>query len=123
MRNTINIAFAALLFAVVMPDEDYIGRLAYRAETEVRFTWDDYHREARQFRSLSPDDRRALLYAQQLRVNQRRASGTPMMRIEQTAPKEPLLRVPPGGPWLLPLRTRPHYRRPQSQFYYHIIID
>ena len=119
---------AVLLCAFGATNEDeYLGRIAYRAQTQRNYS---YEKEKSDFLKLSETDRRAVIYAENILSQQRRAmyQGTPWMRIEQTTPVRPIQpRVYPQ-PWDSPI-YRPFYPYPayaspvyNPNIYYHVII-
>jgi hypothetical protein len=122
---------ALVLLCVAASDDEYLGRLAYRAQTEKRYSWENYQKDKSNYLSLSEIDRRALVQANRLR--QSITSGTPSMRIEQTAPATQPPRVYPelwDSPPYRPFYHYPgYYGNPYQfnypsypSFQYHVII-
>lgn len=121
---------------VGMSDDEYLGRLVYRTQTDKRYSWEDYQKDKAAYLSLSDIDRRAVAYASAYtsRLKQSFSSGTPSMRIQQTAPITPEpKRVYPelwDSPPYRPYYPYPGYYynphqfnyNPNSIFQYHIII-
>lgn len=112
-----NFIFAALLSVTLGadPDAEYLGKLMYRHQTERNYSAQQYQQDARNFLQKSDLERRATVYADNLRSQQLRSmsSGTPWMRIEQCAPPpyEPHKVYP--QPWDKP----PPVVQPPYQFY------
>ena len=65
--------------------EHYLARLALHVENSRNFSMSDYQTAKTRLNSLSAEDARAFLSAQRQNSTPM-ISGTPMMRIEQTAP-------------------------------------
>ena len=123
-------AIFVVLMCIGMSDDEYLGRLVYRVQTEKRYSWEDYQKDKANYLSLSDVDRRAVAYASSLK--QSFSSGTPSMRIQQTAPVTPepkrvypeLWDSPPYRPYYpYPGYYNPYqFNYPNSNFQYHIII-
>ena len=124
-------AIFIVLMCVGMPDDEYLGRLVYRVQTEKKYSWEDYQKDKNAYLSLSDVDKRAVAYAS--RLKQSFFSGTPSMRIQQTAPviHKPKRVYPElwDSPPYRPYYPYPGYYNqfnypycPNSNFQYHIII-
>jgi hypothetical protein len=127
-----SLILASLLCCVVFPneapDEEYLGRLAYRAQVDRQYSWENYQRDKKNYLELDAVDRKALVYANRIRSQQTQAMyrGTNAMRLQQTAPLPPQPRAYPTyyqPQYYYPQQYKPYYPyQPYSGFNYYFLI-
>jgi hypothetical protein len=126
-----NLILASLLCCVVFPnetpEEEYLGKLAYRVQVDRKYSWENYQNDKKHYLELDATDRRAIVYANRIRSQQTQAMyrGTNAMRLQQTAPlpQQPRVYYPNQPQYYYPQQYKPYYPyQPYSGFNYYILI-